>query len=234
MMTEFRYKLACKGYLVLEDETKGQEENSDYSLLQIFLSFASLGFKINKESLLKLKYLSTEALTAFYQNSFKVLQNVKGDDVKHIVFYKNFPNLENMTELDYYINAFLHYLTASSESYGYMPQEESKEKSIESFCRLDEISVVTKDEGIKILAQYFTNLLEGKKAISVDDFRLLKPFIRKYPNVVRPTAIPFKENMAEYLYIFLSEDKDEKIGNMLEKIDTSLTNLYKENKKWIN
>ena len=216
-MNELELKLAYLGYLVLDSDLCN---NSDDLLAPLLLSYKSLGYKLDQNSYEVLKKVSEEELKDFYFNSIKLLKKTKGNDVNHIVFYKNFPNLEKMTEFDYTIRAILHYMTADMIDMGYMANEiKDFNREIEEYSNLTEVKIISKMEAIKLLAKYFTNLLEGKKIISEKDKELLEIFMQKHGDLINPKSMPIKINMATYLKIWLKTyGNEKKLGDALSSL----------------
>ena len=214
-MNELELKLAYLGYLVLD--TKLCNNNSDDLLAPLLLSYKSLGYKLDQNSYEVLRKVNEETLKDFYFKSFKLLKKTKGNDVNRLVFYKNFPDLENMTEFDYTIRAILHYLTADTIDMGYMANEiKDFNREIEEYSNLTEVKIISKMEAIKLLAKFFTNLLEGKKIISEKDKELLEIFMEKHGELINPKTMPIKINMATYLKTWLKiNGNDKKLGDAL-------------------
>ena len=115
-------RLAENGYLVYEDvlcnNTCRPEE-----LAMVISSFSSLGYTLKVEDIKRLSKLDTDLLTEFYNTNYSVLQSLCGAHVKHKVFYKNFPHVENISALEAVIRAILHYITVSEDSDGFMSQD---------------------------------------------------------------------------------------------------------------
>ena len=146
MRKELELKLAYLGKLVA-NSSDNVNHNEDL-INPILLSFASIGYKLDEDSIAYLKTIDN--LSEFYHRAFKLLQKTKGADVTHPIFYKNFPNLEEMTELDYNIRAILHYLTATKDDEGYMANEinEVQREKLNEYQTLDEIKIVSLAEAI--------------------------------------------------------------------------------------
>ena len=90
MRKELELKLAYLGKLVA-NSSDNVNHNEDL-INPILLSFASIGYKLDEDSIAYLKTIDN--LSEFYHRAFKLLQKTKGADVTHPIFYKNFPNLE--------------------------------------------------------------------------------------------------------------------------------------------
>lgn len=220
--------LANKGFLVIRPKKDLESENisSEYQedlINHILVSFLSLGFKLETSSIELLKKLDLKNLKKFYLNSFDLLKNVKGANVKHKIFYSDFPNMKSYKDYDYFINALLHYSTATTNDYGYMPSEKlnATKYYFDQNKKFTEVKILLYEEAVKYLTTYFTTLLEGTKVISYENLELLKAFMKEYPNKVKPSVIPFKCNMASYIGIYIESNKKKIIGEVLESLDLS-------------
>ena len=228
------YLLATKGFLVINEEHNKVLYN-EKEIAQILNSFHFLGFKLDNESFNKLQCLSIDELKTFYFESFPILNELVGNNVEHIVFYKNFPNMENMTHLDYFLNAILHYYTADDNTYGYMPNSTRKKcELIEHTIEQDRtIKIINKNESIDYLKTLFTNLLEGKKAITNTFAESMNYFMEIYGfNSLNPKSIPHKDNLKVFydsqIYAIKALYPTIKKGDMLEKMNLTLVKTYND------
>lgn len=218
MRKEFKLVLANMGYLVNEYDC-GDFDNLDLSLF-FSKSLSSLGYLLSKDSFTVLNKLNKDDLRKLYFSSIDVLKELKGD-VNHIIFYKDFPNMEKYDEGDYLLRALLHYYTVSFSSYGYLGDETRSNKLEEEvFEKFDTLSIISEDEALRVLTKYFNNLIEGNVIISGANYTLMKLFMKDYPNLLAPSIIPIRMNLVMYINAYLDLSKD-KIGNKLEKIDLS-------------
>ena len=216
MTSLFQCELANHGYLCLEEgkETKPQSD----LIAGILHSFASLGFALDNEALRRLSTCSREQLTAFYGEAYDALSLAKGDNVPHPIFYKDFPHLEELTGFDYFLNAVLHYLTASEEDYGYVPSGKKKGARIPYFPdKVETLHPLSEAEAIKFFVERISNLFSSARAIPFNEIKFIEEFEKAYPNLIHPTSFPFKENMA---WFFLLKEKNEgKWGDKLSLRD---------------
>ena len=228
MNSRLQKHLANKGFLVIRlkdnlDIENISSEHKEDLINHMLVSFLSLGFKLEKSSIELLKGLDLKNLKKFYLNTFDLLKNIKGAHVKHKIFYSDFPNMRSYKDYDYFINALLHYSTASTDDYGYMPSK--KNNAIKYYfdqnTKFTEVKILQYEEAIKYLTTYFITLLEGTKVISYENLELLKTFINDYPGKVKPSIIPFKCNMASFIGIYIERMKKKKLGEVLENLDLS-------------
>ena len=221
MRREFKLLLASKGYIVNDFSHNYLVCDNDKLAYEFSLSLSSLGFKFDKDSFNLVKKLNHNALKFLYFETIDLLKELKGDNVCHIIFYKDFPNMEKYDEFDYYLRALLHYYTSNKDSYGYLGQdiEEELKENLTEVYKLDDLSLISNERGINILFKYFSNLLEGKTIISEANIKLLKLFILEYGFSLKPNNIPMRVNLIKYIHIHLEMVKDKKIGDALEGID---------------
>lgn len=177
------------------------------SIAKALASFGSLGYKLDNDSIELLKEFNLEDFNNFYTSTFEVMNQLKSTNVKHIVMYKNFPNMEHYKEIDYVINAYLHYLTKSPTSYGILPIDEALKRDKEEHVVLEEVKLITFDEAKKFLLTRAKQMLAAPKAISYSDEETLGLIFDEFPQEIEFDTIPFKCNIATYLKITCSKDK---------------------------
>ncbi len=232
MKTEYLEYLLSNGYVVY---TKKNSEGlaTNEQIAAILYSMHSLGFSLDEQSLSILKNMGLNELELFYQQNYKVMSKVKGADVKHTIFYPNFPNIEDLSIEEYAIRAILHYLTAGKDNLGFMNQDFRTEREVEEIHndKYDILHLLDEQEAIKKLGYIITSRFESKTAIPFSYHPLFKNFIQDYPGLVLPVEIPFKESIAHYLSFHL--DKNEKIEDILHlnmlrfvKTPTDLLRVY--------
>lgn len=223
MRKEFELLLANKGYIINYCHEDLIENENDKLAYDFSLSLSSLGYKLDKQSFELINFMNKEDLSKLYFRTINLLKSVKGANVKHVIFYKDFPNMKHYSTDEYYIRALLHYYTSSKDSYGYLGQdiEESFKEKLDDITQLDNISIISEDVAYRMLVKYFTNLLEGKTIISEANRGLLKIFIEEYNNALKPNIIPMRINLIMYIDISLNICKDKKIGDALESINLS-------------
>lgn len=155
----------------------------------IVKSFESLGFKLKSKVLENL--LHEKNIELFYKNTFKKLSEFKGNNVNHIVFYKNFPKVPNVR--DQYIHALLHYI------FGVLPEDygaENYEERIPLYESVDltELDILSSLESEYILKEYFTDCLKSKTSWSEGQKDSIKELYSKYNFEIDNTPVN-KENM---------------------------------------
>lgn len=201
-------------YLLFNKFVVYQKKNSNFvatneQIAAILHSFHSLGFSLDDDSITLLKTIGLDEINIFYHQTYEVMSKAKGANVKHTIFYKNFPNMEGFSEEEYAIRAILHYLTASKDNQGFMNQDitdESIREEIHNDC-YDMVHLLDEEEAIKKMGYMITAQFESKTAIPYSYHQLFKNFIRDYKELVKPEVIPFKENIAHFISFHLEEDK---------------------------
>ena len=113
--------ILLKNHFLVINDVKDKIDNTNNSnlVLAIVNSFLSLGYKLDDSSIELLSKCDSEELTRFYFANVAIMKQIKGC-YPHIIFYKNFPNLENVSKFEYIARANLHYFTASTSDYGFM------------------------------------------------------------------------------------------------------------------
>ena len=200
---EFRNILLSKGYLCLPKKYELIEDDSTSYLLAMMLkSFESLGFTLDGKAIKSLAKLSLFDLSLFYHENFALLEEMTGANVKHIVFYSQFPDMKGITVEEYYINAVLHYMTSSYDTMGYVPKEEPTKRKKDRVNKNPQVlQLLSYEEGEKIVVQYGLDLLEQKVAISYTQSDQLDYILKHFSSKISPTNIPFHENVAQYIAV---------------------------------
>ena len=207
-------KTAYLEYLLSNRFVVYTKKNSDAlatneQIAAILHSFHSLGFSLDEESISLLKNIGLDELESFYHKTYEVMSKAKGANVKHTIFYKNFPDMEGFNDKEYAVRAILHYLTADIDNQGFMNQDlEDKREVLEIHNdKYDIVHLLDEEEAIKKMGDLITARFEAKTAIPYSYHSLFKEFIQEYEWLVRPNEIPFKENIAHYLSFHLKDDK---------------------------
>ena len=209
MKSCYKEMLLSKGYIVVNQITQRKENVTDRKIAAIIKSFSSLGYALTKESLELLTKLSDGSLNYLYNENISTLRRAKGDDVDHIIFYREFPNMEKITDEEYYVRAILHYITATEDSYGFMNQDKKIKRIIESLSsnEKDILSILTEEEANKIIIQTAKNLFESNLAIPQYNIPFLREVIKDFFPLLQVEEIPFKENLAIYISLIVENAK---------------------------
>ena len=223
MKNIYKQILLNKNILSLDITSNSDTKISNAELGGMLLSFSSIGFTLDKESIQLLKNYSAEELKDFYITTMNLLKEAKGANVDHVVFYKNFPNIEKMSELEYVLNAVLHYFTVSETSYGYMPSAVKKavKKHLKEKTSLTTLTIANEEECAKVLIAYTNKMFESKKAIPLNAQYALKQLVSDYSYYIAPNEIPFKENLAFYFACMnrFASNLGVNIGTLLSNIN---------------
>ncbi len=179
-------------------KTDNLNNDNENLISAIIYSFNSYGYTLSVDSYKKLKFCSVNTLQDFYELSIKLMNYSKGDK-KHVVFYKDFPNIENLTKLDYVLNAIVHYYTANENEYGYMPQEEGKRDELTDTIKYKEINIISLEEEKELIKEIITNYFSGRVAIPYYNHNHFIQYMLDNPNVIKPDCIPFKENLSLFI-----------------------------------
>ncbi len=203
----FEKKLLTFGYLVLDKKTKGTTTNEDISVLT--KSFLDLGFILDHSSIELLKNTPLKEVKQFYFHAFSLLKASKGASAKHIYFYRNFPNMENISDDEYILRAMLHYMTVSEEDYGYMAQDIKEIKRDKENVEIDPIilKIIDEETAKDILGKYLTSIFEANHVISDRDLTVARAFLKSYPQMVSPVSFMFRENLVIYAQMILDDKK---------------------------
>lgn len=199
MNIKLRHVLLKNNILFFKGKGKKKPEDNTKLVLAIINSFLSLGFKLDEKAIKILNIYNKDSLTNFYNSSIPLLKEISS--VKdHFIFYKNFPNLENISEFEYIVRANLHYLTATNLNYGFVNQDISSDKveTEEEGNNYTTLKILVNKNAYLYLRDYFTNLFKGDVAINRNLYEAIKIF-RTYDELGELTDIPFKENIACFI-----------------------------------
>lgn len=209
MRSCYKDKLLSKGYVVIKRFSEAKSDNNDRLIAAIINSFSSLGYAFSKNSLDMLTKLNNEELNFLYNENINTLKRAKGANVKHVVFYPEFPNMEAISDEEYYIRAILHYLTSTENSYGFMNQDKHVERVVKKLScdKKDILNIVFEEDTTKIIVKIAKDLFESKIAIPSKDKQFLKEVIYDYSDLLEIDAFPFKENLATFISVTLKVAK---------------------------
>lgn len=227
-------KILKKGFVVIPNEVSSESKCTASQIAMLLKSFSSMNFVLDEDGIKKISNLSITQLTKFYQDNYKLLLKYRGSHVRHTVFYRCFPNMENISDEEYYVRAILHYLTVEKDDPGFMNQDISDfERKVIHNPNKDVLSVITEENAMKILSEYVNSLFASKTAIDYQEQNFLKEYFNDYSNKVFINDIPFKENVATYVDLLLTGRRKKKIGDILNashlefiKTPTDLLRVY--------
>lgn len=210
-------RLAQDGYLIF-DEIECEATCRPEELAMVISSFSSLGYALGADEIKKLNKLDSVHLTKFYNENYKVLENICGMNVKHKVFYKNFPRVENMSDLEVVVRAILHYITVSDDSDGFMSQDILDfEREVVHNPKKQMLKFISSEEAKKYVIKIVENIFEGKVAISYGDYCFIADVLEDYSKEVVINEIPFKENLAHYIKLLTYNKVNPKLSEVLSK-----------------
>ncbi len=147
-----------------------------------------LGYIIT-EDLAKELIAREDESTRILTEIINILRNIKGADVPYEPFYPNFPEqVMEMSHLELFINAILHYWTVGDwkPQYDKLPRKFAFENT--KFKRLD---LVSEDE----FSNLFTTLLSTNDSLSKEDNDIVEWYIDEYSVLKIPQEIPYKETL---------------------------------------
>ena len=201
--------LLRRGFCLLPTKGKGDSVEPK-ALAGMLRSFRTLGYALDRKVVKHLSCCPSEKVTAFYNQYFLLMKAERGVLYPHKVFYPQFPEMEDMTDLDYWLRATLHYLTASKDDYGFANQDlpagkEYRSRSGGTECDL--LRGLTSSQAKKFLLLEAKKSFEGKLAISEDKENLLTRIYKDYGDEISVEAIPFHENIGVYVNVLGGKKK---------------------------
>lgn len=210
-------KLAKKGYLVYYHDKSSEASCSNLAIAALLGSFESLGFTLDAEGVKLLSTFTKDELKEFYKSNFDILETISGASVKHIVFYKNFPNIKHIRNEEMYLRAVVHYLSVAIGAETFMNQDiEEEPKEIVHNDQKKTLKLISEEEATKLSIKIASDFFEGQVAIPYGEEDFLIDVIKNYKDLLVINEIPFKENIALYFSLLLLNYKG-KIGDILNK-----------------
>ena len=195
MKKEMKELLLAKNYLATSC-APGAEKVEEALIGKILESFASVGYTLDAKSIETISQYSEEDLSLFYKESFSMLKTSKGDHVKHVTFYKNFPeDVYNLEEGQWYFNAFMHYITQGQFMLSDY-QDEAHRLPFDEKTKPQILSVIDMDQVHVILPQIAQDFLRSRASISDGNKARILELIKNYGEKALPEEIPMKENLA--------------------------------------
>lgn len=154
-------------------------------------------------------------LESFYSQLMPTIKTLCAADVEYHPMYPNFPKqVAEMSDVELYINAIIHYLTFGT----FHPQYEKTErlpfidgcKPSKFAGKYDRKMIVLSIGTESDVMELFENLVGSKTSISEQDKCDIAHIIKDYPRYVdnMPEEIPFKENVAYVTNLILDNDKN--------------------------
>ena len=213
----FCERLLKRNLLVIDEIKTDKENNQTVEVVKLLESFSSLGYTLNVESIKLLISLDEACLKIFYLNNFNMLRKEKGMNVKHTIFYPQFPNMENIRDDEYYGRALLHYITSSDKELGFMNQDLKDFKRIEvNNPNKEVLYIINRDEALKVLEKIVNSLFEQKTAIPANEKNFIFAMGKKHLNLIHPNVVPFKENIPVLINTMYQNDADK--GRKMKKM----------------
>lgn len=203
MKNELLSLLLQQDCCVLPHKSK-DEVVGEHALAGLLQSFRTLGYELSPDTVRHLSKCSSEEVSKFYHAYYPLLQDEKGVLYPHRLFYPNFPNLENVSDLEFFLRAIAHYCTAEEDSYGfcnqdleglplYRPRRGSHDK-------VTALSGIRMSEARKRLVHLAVTSFEGNRAINGNLADDLREVFRAYGRHIQIERIPFHENIPLYIY----------------------------------
>ena len=179
----FRYR---KSIVTLKGtNTKNRVE--EYFLKEFCVNLVSLGFIFTEDAYKSLEKASVKSVKNIYYELTAAIKKYLGANVKHKPMYPNFPQqVAEMSEIDLYFNAIIHYWSAGTwlPEYNKLARRKADDEVI-----LKEIGLVSREEFFDI----FKSLVSSNDSISEEDKEVIKWFVEKFEEAELPDEIPHKE-----------------------------------------
>lgn len=175
--------------------------NSKILVATILKNIESLGYIFSRKLTNHLCTLSENELESFYKDIVPILKQIRGAHRKFNPIYPNFPKqVMEMDSLDLYVNAIIHYWSATLQDLGvvgetWLPEYKKEERlPLNEKITYDVIDLGDESDFTSI----FTTLVAAKSSISESDKQIVEWFIKSYKDKIvkfLPTTIGTKEGL---------------------------------------
>ena len=196
-------RLFNNGFLILENKEDGEGPTTE-QIASILQSFSSLGYALDVESLQKISKSSIKDVEKFYKKSYCLMR--EGSDIiarNKVIFYPDFPHLENVSDFEFVVNAIMHYLMATENDTA-IYIDTTKHKKARNVQEVHDenkkvLKIIDMKKAKEILLEKINTLLESNLAINHNDYDFLKDAFSVFGDKIKPNDIPFKENIPIYI-----------------------------------
>lgn len=199
--------LITKSYITLKKINgiilpKGDGNTNQQIAYTVNAEMMKLGYIMTQELMETFTSLSDKKQEKVGMQIINVLKYLKGADVKYKPMYPNFPTqVMEMSNLELYMNAVLHYWTQGEWTPNY--DELSRDFAFENH-KFREIGVTTQVDFVNV----FSTILSSNDSISDEDKTIVEWFLDRHQKIVYPDVIPYKENLCMIAAYELNRGED--------------------------
>lgn len=221
-----------KGRILLPQIKDSPVNKNSINLVWGFLkNIETLGFTLDYRAIDIMQRMPENEIIELYNNIMPELEHFKGNDVEYKPMYPGFPEqVMKMDDCEFYLNAFMHYLT-NGEYVPKYPEEELK-NALNDKTKFPSLNLQKNKLSTLItcsLSDFKKSMQETitmRGAMSDADRKYVNYFFEKYINKdisLLPDKIPYKEN-AIYIAKLLN---DNQLGGLISKYITTPTDVVR-------
>lgn len=221
-----------KGRILLPQVEDSPVNKNSINLVWGFLkNIETLGFTLDYRAIDIMQRMPENEIIELYNNIMPELEHFKGNDVEYKPMYPGFPEqVMKMDDCEFYLNAFMHYLT-NGEYVPKYPEEELK-NALNDKTKFPSLNLQKNKLNTLIacsLSDFKKSMQETitmRGAMSDTDKKYVNYFFEKYINKdisLLPDKIPYKEN-AIYIAKLLN---DNQLGGLISKYITTPTDVVR-------
>lgn len=221
-----------KGRILLPQVEDSPVNKNSINLVWGFLkNIETLGFTLDYRAIDIMQRMPENEIIELYNNIMPELEHFKGNDVEYKPMYPGFPEqVMKMDDCEFYLNAFMHYLT-NGEYVPKYPEEELK-NALNDKTKFPSLNLQKNKLSTLIacsLSDFKKSMQETitmRGAMSDTDRKYVNYFFEKYINKdisLLPDKIPYKEN-AIYIAKLLN---DNQLGGLISKYITTPTDVVR-------
>lgn len=221
-----------KGRILLPQVEDSPVNKNSINLVWGFLkNIETLGFTLDYRAIDIMQRMPENEIIELYNNIMPELEHFKGNDVEYKPMYPGFPEqVMKMNDCEFYLNAFMHYLT-NGEYVPKYPEEELK-NALNDKTKFPSLNLQKNKLSTLIacsLSDFKKSMQETitmRGAMSDTDKKYVNYFFEKYINKdisLLPDKIPYKENSI-YIAKLLN---DNQLGGLISKYITTPTDVVR-------
>lgn len=221
-----------KGRILLPQVEDSPVNKNSINLVWGFLkNIETLGFTLDYRAIDIMQRMPENEIIELYNNIMPELEHFKGNDVEYKPMYPGFPEqVMKMDDCEFYLNAFMHYLT-NGEYVPKYPEEELK-NALNDKTKFPSLNLQKNKLSTLIacsLSDFKKSMQETitmRGAMSDTDKKYVNYFFEKYINKdisLLPDKIPYKENSI-YIAKLLN---DNQLGGLISKYITTPTDVVR-------
>lgn len=180
---------------------KRRKKTNEPLLLTLQAELITHGFILSEELHGALMTLTEAKIVRYHGILMKFIKEAVGAHVRHKPMYPNFPEqVMEASDTELFVNAILHYWTRGQ----WTPEYENAPRPINLESPTLKTLGLVNDADVAGMIQ---SLLKSNDSLSARDKEVIEYFVMEDPELVKGTAIPFKENLCFVAGVLLENEQ---------------------------